>query len=123
MSCDEHGCQEGSTPPPLGDRGDAQPAWKPEDLYGAEVEDPQAQANGFFNTLVRIPKKAAIGFIRFYQKAVSPLFPRTCRFVPSCSQYAIIAVQRYGLAKGGLLAIKRLLKCGPWHPGGYDPVP
>ena len=56
-------------------------------------------------------------------RAVSPLFPRTCRFVPSCSQYAIIAVQRYGLAKGGLLALKRLLKCGPWHPGGYDPVP
>ncbi|MDD6738826.1 MAG: membrane protein insertion efficiency factor YidD [Coriobacteriaceae bacterium] len=64
-----------------------------------------------------------MGFVRFYQRAVSPLFPRTCRFVPSCSQYAIIAVQRYGLAKGGLLALKRLLKCGPWHPGGYDPVP
>ncbi|GMA50744.1 hypothetical protein GCM10025857_21010 [Alicyclobacillus contaminans] len=52
-----------------------------------------------------------------------PLFPPRCRFVPSCSQYAVEAVQRYGALRGGWLAAKRLVKCGPWHKGGYDPVP
>ena len=97
--------------------------FKPEDLYGAPVEESPQTSQGFWAKVAQLPKRAFIGFVRFNQRAVSPLFPRTCRFVPSCSQYAIIAVQRYGLAKGGLLALKRLLKCGPWHPGGYDPVP
>ncbi|WP_425387072.1 membrane protein insertion efficiency factor YidD [Alicyclobacillus contaminans] len=61
--------------------------------------------------------------IRLYQVAISPLFPPRCRFVPSCSQYAVEAVQRYGALRGGWLAAKRLVKCGPWHKGGYDPVP
>ncbi|MGN0038331.1 MAG: membrane protein insertion efficiency factor YidD [Coriobacteriales bacterium] len=120
---DNRRCGDGA-PPPACEPGGQAPRLKPEDLYGAEVEDQHPrEGGGFFNALARAPKRAVISFIRFYQKAVSPLFPRTCRFVPSCSQYAIIAVQRYGLAKGGLLAVKRLLKCGPWHPGGYDPVP
>ncbi|MCL6598769.1 MAG: membrane protein insertion efficiency factor YidD [Alicyclobacillus macrosporangiidus] len=61
--------------------------------------------------------------IRFYQVAISPLTPPRCRFVPSCSQYALEAVTRFGAWKGGLLALRRLVKCGPWHPGGFDPVP
>lgn len=68
-------------------------------------------------------KKILIGVIRFYKKYISPLFPPVCRFQPTCSQYAIEAIQIHGAAKGCWLAVRRLLKCHPWHPGGYDPVP
>lgn len=68
-------------------------------------------------------KRAAIIFIRFYQKAISPLFPPTCRFYPTCSNYGLEAIQRFGFIKGSYLLIKRLLKCHPLHPGGFDPVP
>ncbi|MGY4707856.1 membrane protein insertion efficiency factor YidD [Candidatus Bipolaricaulota sp. J31] len=61
--------------------------------------------------------------IRFYQIAISPLLPSRCRFYPTCSEYAREAILRYGVVRGGWLAIRRLIKCGPWHPGGYDPVP
>ncbi|WP_243291127.1 membrane protein insertion efficiency factor YidD [Bacillus sp. FJAT-47783] len=68
-------------------------------------------------------KKVLILFIYFYQKVISPLKPPTCRFYPTCSQYGKEAIERYGALKGGLLTIKRLLKCHPFHPGGIDPVP
>ncbi|MCA1181373.1 membrane protein insertion efficiency factor YidD [Bacillus licheniformis] len=68
-------------------------------------------------------KRAEIIFIRFYQKAISPLFPPTCRFYPTCSNYGLEAIQRFGFIKGSYLLIKRLLKCHPLHPGGFDPVP
>jgi len=58
-----------------------------------------------------------------YRRLVSPLKPRTCRFYPSCSQYAYEAVARYGAWKGLRLSLMRLAKCHPWNPGGYDPVP
>lgn len=61
-------------------------------------------------------------FIRGYQKFISPLFPPMCRFYPTCSAYAIEAIQKKGAFKGSWLTIKRLLKCHPFHPGGYDPV-
>ncbi|QQO10291.1 membrane protein insertion efficiency factor YidD [Breznakiella homolactica] len=61
--------------------------------------------------------------IRFYQNAVSPHFPPSCRYVPTCSAYAYEAVRRYGPFRGLFLAIKRVLRCHPFHPGGYDPVP
>lgn len=61
--------------------------------------------------------------IRFYQKAVSPLFPPSCRYVPSCSAYAYEAVERFGVVRGLFLAVKRILRCHPFHAGGYDPVP
>jgi hypothetical protein len=54
---------------------------------------------------------------------ISPLKPATCRFQPTCSHYAYEAILKHGALKGGRLAIKRIAKCGPWHPGGYDPVP
>ena len=60
--------------------------------------------------------------IRFYQLFISPLFPPTCRFYPTCSQYAIEAIRKKGALKGGWLAVKRIAKCHPFHPGGYDPV-
>jgi uncharacterized protein len=61
--------------------------------------------------------------IRLYQWTVSPLLGPTCRFHPSCSQYALEAVQRFGVFRGSGLAIARLARCHPWHPGGFDPVP
>lgn len=61
--------------------------------------------------------------IRFYQIFISPLKPPTCRFYPTCSEYAIEAIQKKGPVKGTWLAIKRIAKCHPFHPGGYDPVP
>ena len=67
-------------------------------------------------------KTLCILFIRFYQLVISPLFPPTCRFYPTCSQYAIEAIQKKGVLRGVWLAIKRIAKCHPFHPGGYDPV-
>lgn len=64
-----------------------------------------------------------IGMVKFYQGAISPHTPPSCRFTPTCSQYAIEAVRRYGAAKGGWLALKRLARCHPWGGSGYDPVP
>ena len=64
-----------------------------------------------------------IAAVRAYQRFLSPLRPPTCRFTPSCSAYAATAIERYGPLRGGWLATRRLLRCGPWHPGGHDPVP
>ena len=67
-------------------------------------------------------KTLCIVLIRFYQLFISPLFPPTCRFYPTCSQYAIEAIQKKGVLRGVWLAIKRIVKCHPFHSGGYDPV-
>ena len=61
--------------------------------------------------------------IRLYQWTVSPLLGPACRFYPSCSQYALHAMLRFGVLKGGWLTLARLSRCHPWHPGGFDPVP
>lgn len=61
--------------------------------------------------------------IRGYQVLISPLLPPSCRFTPTCSNYALLAIERHGLARGGWLALKRIGRCHPWNPGGYDPVP
>ena len=69
-------------------------------------------------------KRAILRLIRFYQASVSPLFPPRCRFIPSCSQYALEAVEKHGAVKGAWLAAKRFSRCHPFHKGGwYDPVP
>ncbi|GBD14806.1 Putative membrane protein insertion efficiency factor [bacterium HR25] len=68
-------------------------------------------------------KRIVLTGITFYQRWVSPLRPPSCRFLPTCSQYGREAVERHGVLKGGLLTLWRLLRCHPWHPGGYDPVP
>ena len=68
-------------------------------------------------------KYILIWLIRGYQKFISPLFPPTCRFYPTCSAYVIQALQKYGFFKGSYLGIKRILRCHPGNPGGYDPVP
>lgn len=67
-------------------------------------------------------KTVIILLIRFYQIFISPMFPPLCRFYPTCSQYALEAVRKKGAVKGSWLALKRILKCHPFHPGGYDPV-
>ena len=61
--------------------------------------------------------------IRFYQRWVSPILPPRCRFIPTCSEYAAEAIDNHGLTRGGALAVQRLCKCHPFHPGGFDPVP
>lgn len=68
-------------------------------------------------------KTIFIWLIRGYRRFISPLLPPSCRFQPTCSQYAIQAIERFGLSKGGFLAVKRIMRCHPFHPGGYDPVP
>jgi putative membrane protein insertion efficiency factor len=68
-------------------------------------------------------KRAALGAIGFYQRWVSPLFPPTCRFHPSCSQYTYEAIAKYGVLKGGALGLWRLLRCNPYNKGGFDYVP
>jgi len=73
--------------------------------------------------MITMLKKIMIGIIRFYQIVISPLKPPTCRFYPTCSHYGLEAVKRFGAIRGGWLAIKRILKCHPFHPGGIDPVP
>lgn len=68
-------------------------------------------------------KQLFIWLIRGYRMFISPLFPPTCRFQPTCSMYAIQAIERFGAVRGTWLATKRILRCHPFHPGGYDPVP
>lgn len=69
------------------------------------------------------PLRLVIGVIQLYRHMVSPLRLPSCRFMPTCSQYAVDALSEYGLIRGGWLAVLRLLKCGPWHRGGWDPIP
>lgn len=71
-------------------------------------------------------KRILIGLIRFYQKAISPMRPPCCRFIPTCSAYAVEVVEKYGAWKGGWLALRRVLRCNPFHRQKsiqYDPVP
>jgi len=70
-----------------------------------------------------IARKIMKAPIRFYRKFISPLKPPTCRFYPSCSQYALQAIDEYGALQGGWMAVKRIARCHPFHPGGFDPVP
>ena len=72
---------------------------------------------------MRVLAAPVIAVLKIYQRLVSPLLPPSCRFTPTCSNYAVEALQRHGLARGGWLAVKRVARCHPWNPGGYDPVP
>jgi len=73
--------------------------------------------------ILAIPRTLLSGLIRGYQLLISPVLPPSCRFHPSCSEYARQAVEKHGAARGAWLATRRLLRCHPFHPGGYDPVP
>jgi putative membrane protein insertion efficiency factor len=76
-----------------------------------------------FRNLTKIIAVPFIWFVRFYQMAISPYTPSSCRYSPTCSHYAIEALQKHGLFSGGILAIKRIFSCHPWGNSGYDPVP
>ena len=76
----------------------------------------------YYLYVTKIIRKAGTGIIIFYQRVISPLLPASCRFYPTCSDYSRQAIEKYGLAKGCWLSIKRILKCQPFYPGGYDPV-
>lgn len=73
--------------------------------------------------LRQIPALLAIGLVKVYQGMLSPYLPNSCRYSPTCSQYMIEAIQRFGLWKGGWLGLKRLARCHPWGGHGHDPVP
>ena len=68
-------------------------------------------------------KLLIINLIKIYQRFVSPFFPSSCKFSPSCSKYGIEAINKHGIIKGLVLTVKRILKCNPWSKGGYDPIP
>ncbi len=73
--------------------------------------------------LSRIPQTLLLGLIRLYQLTLSRMLPAACRFYPTCSRYGFEAIRRYGIGRGGLMAAWRILRCNPFTPGGYDPVP
>lgn len=73
--------------------------------------------------LEKVPRKAACRCLEFYQGWISPLLPSRCRFAPTCSEYTRQAIERFGVLRGAAMGAWRLLRCHPFHPGGYDPVP
>ncbi|HST81303.1 MAG TPA: membrane protein insertion efficiency factor YidD [Kineosporiaceae bacterium] len=77
----------------------------------------------FARALVRLPRQLVVLLLRAYRAVISPMYGPTCRFYPSCSEYALIAVDRHGVLRGGRLAAWRLLRCNPWNSGGVDTVP
>jgi hypothetical protein len=68
-------------------------------------------------------KQVFLVLIRLYQKSISRLLPSSCRFYPSCSEYTFQAIEKYGILKGGWMGVRRIGRCHPFHPGGFDPVP
>ena len=74
-------------------------------------------------TVIDLLREGLIILIRLYQQTFSLLLGPCCRYAPSCSAYAVLSIERFGIIEGSYLALKRLLKCHPLHPGGYDPVP
>ncbi len=75
------------------------------------------------STIVTAARKVLVGLVQVYRLVISPLFPPSCRYYPTCSAYALGAIRVHGPIRGGWLALKRIGKCHPWGPGGHDPVP
>jgi putative membrane protein insertion efficiency factor len=71
----------------------------------------------------QLPVMFALGLIHFYRFAISPFLGSNCRYTPTCSAYALVALRRFGFRRGTMLGLRRVLRCHPWHPGGHDPVP
>jgi putative membrane protein insertion efficiency factor len=68
-------------------------------------------------------RRVFLALIRFYRRRISPILPPSCRFYPTCSEYTYQAIEKYGALKGGWLGVRRIARCHPFHPGGFDPVP
>lgn len=81
----------------------------------------RTQINRWLRILAALPSLALIGLVRVYQYTLSPIIGRQCRFTPSCSNYFIGAVRKYGAVRGALRGVWRICRCHPFHPGGYDP--
>ena len=94
-----------------------------ESSFGTALRRAAALVGRCARLLASVPKYLLIGFLMLYRALISPLYGQTCRFYPSCSQYALTAVQRHGAVRGSWLAGRRLLRCHPWNPGGIDHVP
>jgi len=92
-------------------------------MMAAPPIDPRSDRAEAATSLGAQPRRLLAALIRAYQRFLSPTLPPSCRFHPSCSQYALEAVTRYGALKGSWLAARRLVRCHPFHPGGFDPVP
>jgi putative membrane protein insertion efficiency factor len=88
-------------------------------VIGAVLDRVRHRAPGQPSTVARL----LLALVGFYRRFVSPALPPSCRFTPSCSAYAVEALSRHGAARGSWLTLRRLLRCGPWHSGGHDPVP
>lgn len=88
-----------------------------------EIEDTALPAWQPDWRLTHLPQTLGLGLIRLYQRFLSPLLPPACRFQPTCSRYGFEAIRRHGILKGSLLTGWRILRCNPFNPGGYDPVP
>jgi len=84
---------------------------------------PPSAARPFLSALARVPRLLLIYLVRGYQVAISPLLPPSCRYYPSCSAYAVEALEKHGALRGAWLAARRILRCNPFRPGGFDPVP
>jgi len=108
--------QEGKNERPVNPR---KPCLEP----GCEKTNENEKKTTIFSLIVGIPRNLAIVCISIYRHAISPILPPSCRYVPSCSEYALIALKRFGFLRGTWLAIKRVGRCNPFYPGGYDPVP
>jgi putative membrane protein insertion efficiency factor len=80
-------------------------------------------SRGVVGWISHIPRFVLLTLINFYRACISPHFPACCRYIPTCSQYALTAVERFGALRGGWLTLKRILRCNPFHAGGFDPVP
>ena len=68
-------------------------------------------------------RRLLVGLVRAYKRLISPVLPPACRFVPTCSDYAAGAIEKHGPVRGVFMAVRRIVRCAPWHPGGFDPVP
>lgn len=93
---------------------------------GTKIQDPrnhERTREAFIPKKIIMLSRTAIILIKVYQVIISPYLGRNCRFYPTCSNYALQAYQEYGFIEGTILTLKRLFKCGMWHPGGYDPLP
>lgn len=106
----------------MSDRDDASPAADADPEAGqADAPDDEAALQPRRDR--SLAARAGLGLVRFYQNAISPMLPPSCRYRPTCSEYTKIAIQKYGFMRGSWMGLKRVLRCHPFHPGGHDPVP